>query len=158
MADVQESYPTPTTGSAGPEYIIISGAGVTLVKGNVSQASVSMGSNSSVDFGPLTATLYDADGTTSTGGTVNWKVYDSSRSSLTSPTGDANDVAESYPTGATFTGCVVNSGGFVKAYAKGVYIVEAEVVSGQKGTGAIESSSNTKSSIAYGQLILTVGA
>lgn len=155
--DVLESYPAATSGGGVAEYIVISGTGV--VNTNTSGSDVVKASVSLLAGGTLqlTANIKDAFGLAVTGPVVNWLSYGVSPTSFASA--DPNGVTESYPSGQKVAGgCSVSATGLVTATLIGQYIVEARVVDGSNSAVSVDGSANTKSSVAYGQLVLTVGA
>ncbi len=155
MADVQESYPTPTTGVGKPCGITLAGSGVTQIKGNVYQVTLSLAGTKTVT---ITPTAVDAAGTTASPaytGAFNWLSYNASPTSA-----NAGDVIESYPastsgklgeiaTVASATGAtMVVTGQFV-----GQAIIEVSIPFGDTdGTDNYLLSGKV-----YAQLIVTVG-
>lgn len=152
MADVQESYPTPTSGVGAPCGVTLAGSGVTQIKGHVYQVSLSLAGTKTVT---ITPTAVDAAGTTASPaytGAFNWLSYNAAPTSA-----NAGDVIESYPastsgklgeiaTVATATGAtMVVTGQFV-----GQAIVECWIPLGDV-TGL------EKSGKVYAQLVVTVG-
>jgi hypothetical protein len=92
MADVQESYPLPTSGIGAPLKIALSGSGVSQIKGSVYQVSLSLGGTATVS---VTATAQDAAGTTASPaytGAFNWVSRNAEPHAAQS-----GDVVESYP-------------------------------------------------------------
>jgi hypothetical protein len=157
LQGVNESYPAATSGLGVAEYVVLGGTGVTNTNqsgSDVTQATMKLSGGASVTL-QLTATIYDSGGNVVTGPTVNWLSYGASPSSFASA--DPAGTEESYPSPQTFAGgLTVNSTGLVTATVKGQYIVEARVLDGAS-TGSIDTASqNTKSSVAYGQVVITV--
>jgi hypothetical protein len=167
---VQESFPTPTQGQSIPEYVVISGAGVTSATSsptNVFKCNLSLHGQSSVQLA-LTGSPVDAFGNGCNGGTVNWVAYAATSTALS--TNDPQGVVSAYPPGSTapagagyglppqqFVGVVINQAGVVTAYTEGHYIISARVLPGA-ASGALDASTNTKSSYVYGSLHLKVVA
>lgn len=101
MPNVQESYPTPTTGQNTPVSIVLTGTGVTqtpTLSGNVGYATYAVtlsvsgagGHSSSV---AVTAQAYDIAGTSqSTTGSYNIQSFNAKPSAA-----NTNDVVETYP-------------------------------------------------------------
>lgn len=153
MADVQESYPTPTTGLLKPVKIALSGTGVTQIKGNVYQVALSLGGTATV---AVTAAAQDIAGASpSYAGAFNWV----SRNALPA-SANSGDVVESYPAStsgklgkiATVSGATGNpitvTGNFV-----GQAIVEVFIPFGD-----VDGSDNyLLTGGVYAQLIVTVG-
>jgi hypothetical protein len=110
----------------------------------------------------LTATVIDAvNNTTSSSGPVVWNSYGASPTAASIAASNSNDVQESYPAPQSnaslqFAGdCTVSASGLVTAKEPGVYVVEARCVSFST-TATMDASQNTKSSYAYGQIVITV--
>jgi hypothetical protein len=154
MADVQESYPTPTTGIGAPVAIALAGSGITQIKGNVYQVSLSLGGTATVS---VTATAKDVAGTTASPaytGAFNWVSRNAAPASANS-----GDVVESYPAStsgklgkvATVSGATGNpitvTGNFV-----GQAIVEVYIPFGDA-----DGSDNYLDGAVYAQLVVTVG-
>jgi len=165
---VQESYPTPGTGVGVPESIQISGTGVSQATSSVSnvfKATISSNKGSFPIQLALTANPVDAAGNGCNAGPVQWVAYPSAPASFAAA--DPAGVIESYPGNTTgvppqgFASISVNQAGLVTANAEGVYIIEARCIAGAVSAGSVDSSGSatglsTKSSVVYGQLILTV--
>lgn len=167
MSDVQESYPTPTSGLGKPFTVVLSGTGVTQVKAPVSgtagipeySVSLSLAGTSSV---AVTVTAVDEGGNAqSITGTINAISYNALPSSA-----NAGDVQESYPVPNATLGRIAtttNAGSpfTVTAVRLGQAVVEFQVpfANNTVGTG---SGSNFASgfplNMIYAQLLVNVGA
>lgn len=171
MADpnaVQESYPTQTVGTGIPEWIHITtpAADHTITYPNTPWVGyLTVSRASATPQVQLFAEPQDSTGQGCGAGPITWKSYGASPTSFASA--DPSGTWESYPVGGNSGqnppqefagGCTVDSLGNLSVTAEGHYWVEARCVSGTHNAGGLDGSANTKSSIAYGMLLVKVVA
>jgi hypothetical protein len=155
--DVQESYPSATLGTGVPVRINITAPGSTSQGQGEASATIALAGAASKTL-QLTAQAVDAQEANVSSGTVVWNSYGASPTAASFLLSNPNDVNESYPAPQTFAGdCTVSAAGLVTAKKPGTYVVEARAVSFST-SATMDASSNTKSSYAYGQIVLLVTA
>lgn len=111
MADVQESYPLPTTGLLYPVKLGLVGSGVTCIKGNVYQVTLSLTGTTSVSVTAAGRDIADATANPAYAGAYNWISRNGLPSAVSLAFWNPNDVQESYPVPKSTMGDVAHVSG-----------------------------------------------